>query len=57
MPGAYVWKNIQGWVSLPVGAPLGNLRGGSVYWKLGELAEGGFCLWSNSLYGSSVRET
>ena len=33
MPGAYVWKKVLGWVSLPIGAPLGNL-GGSFYWKL-----------------------
>jgi len=26
--GAYVWKKILGWVSLPIGAPLGNLCGG-----------------------------
>ena len=27
MPGAYVWKKVLGWVSLHIGAPLGNPRG------------------------------
>jgi hypothetical protein len=38
----------------PVGEPG---EGGSIYREFWELAEGGLCLWSISLYGSCVRGT
>jgi len=39
--GVYVWKKVLGWVSLHIGALLGNCGGGSVYRELLKLAEGG----------------
>ena len=44
MLGGYVWKKVLRWVSLPIGAPLGNQGRGE-----GELAEREVWLWSISL--------
>jgi hypothetical protein len=44
-------------VSLSIGAPQGNLGGGSTFWELLEIVEGGLLKWSIFLCRGSVRGT
>ena len=41
-------------LSLSIGTPLGNLGGGSIFWELWEIVEGGLLKWSISLSAGAL---